>query len=406
MFKQLRNKFLILNLVTISVMMLMAFTAIYLMTYNNVRRDIDMELRKISEPIHRPNEIPKQGPPLERSLSFTLTTDSSGDITSSFSIFDMDKEFYEAAKEEALSQNKDTGNFKMEGYYWTFMKRPSPEGYRIVFLDITSRQAILTNLIYTFLIAALAMIIVIFFISRSFANRSIKPIKEAFDKQKQFIADASHELKTPLAVINTNVDVLLSNGEDNINSQSKWLYYIKSEVERMSKLTNDLLYLARLDRSDAKMLFSVIDMSETVQDVILTMEAVIYENNIALNYEIEPGLKTYGNSEQIKQVVMILLDNALKYTDSKGNIDVNLKQNNNSVVLSVANTGEGIPDEYVDKIFDRFYRIDKSRSRKSGGYGLGLSIARAIVEQHEGRIWAKSILNEKTTFSVELPRVR
>lgn len=413
MFKQLRNKFLILNLVIISIMMVIAFSSIYLITYNNINRDIDAELRRISDFNRRLNEGPremnrdfdnKEAPP-DRSLSFTLITDSKGTITSSFSVFEMGEAFYEAAKQEALSQNTNKGKFKLDGYYWTFIKVPHLYGYKLVFLDITSQQSILTNLIYTFLLVAFAMLIVIFFISRFFANKAIMPIKEAFDKQRQFIADASHELKTPLAVINTNVDALLSNSEDSINNQSKWLHYIKSEVERMTKLTNDLLYLTQMDYSDMKMIFSDFNLSETVESVILTMEAVIFENDILLNYDIEPNLITHGNNEQIKEVVMILLDNALKYTNPKGKVDVALKKSHNSIVLSVTNTGKGIPEEHIDKIFDRFYRIDKSRSRNSGGYGLGLAIAKAIVDQHGGKISARSILNESTTFSVELPRI-
>jgi signal transduction histidine kinase len=250
------------------------------------------------------------------------------------------------------------------------------------------------------------MLIVILFISRFFANKAIKPVKDAFDKQKQFIADASHELKTPLAVINTNVDVLLSNGEDYINSQSKWLHYIKSEAERMAKLTNDLLYLTQMDYSDIKMIFTDLNLSETVENVILTMEAVIFEHRITLNYDIEPNLVINGNAEQIQQIVMILLDNAIKYTNSNGAVSISLKKNYNNILLSVKNTGEGISEEHIDKIFDRFYRTDKSRARKSGGYGLGLAIAKAITEQHGGKIFVRSVLNESTTFTVELPRTK
>lgn len=403
MFKQLRNKFLILNLVIISVMMLAAFSSIYLITYNNVQRDIDMELNKLSGFDKRPNLNPKDLPhspannfPKERSVSFSLITDTEGSIISSFSVFDMDNEFYESAKDIALSKSSNTGKFKLGDYNWAFIKEQYVNGYRIVFLDITSRQNILTNLIYTFLIVALFMLIIIFFISRFFANKAIKPIKEAFDKQKQFIEDASHELKTPLAVINTNVDVLLN------ENKSKWLYYIKSEVERMTKLTNDLLYLTQIDSSNVKMLFSDFDLSETIENVILTMEAVIFENNILLDYDIEPNLLVHGNKEQIKQVIMILLDNALKYTNSNGKVNVTLKKQNNNIILSVTNTGKGISKEHLDKIFDRFYRVDKSRSRNSGGHGLGLSIAKAIIEQHGWKISAKSTVFDSTTFSIEL----
>lgn len=420
MFKELRNKFLILNLVIISVMMLLAFTSIYLITYSDVRRSIDMELHKISDSNRKINDGAKDfrpgygnleagrnfadnDAPPDRSVSFTLIADSKNNIINTYSIFDMSNDFYENAKKSALSKNTDNGRFKLDGNYWAFTILPHPAGNRIVFLDITSRQGILTNLIYTFLIVALVMLVVIFFISRFFANRSISPIKDAFEKQKRFIGDASHELKTPLAVINTNIDVLLSNGDDTVNSQSKWLHYIKSEVERMTKLTNDLLYLAQMDYSDMKMISTNFNISETVENVLLTMEAVIFENNINLDYDLEPNLKIHGNREQIQQVTMILLDNALKYTNQEGKVDITLKRHYNNVVLSVTNTGEGIAEEHINKIFDRFYRADKSRARKSGGYGLGLAIAKAIVEQHGGKIYAKSVLNESTNFTVELP---
>jgi signal transduction histidine kinase len=413
MFKDLRNKFLILNLVIISVMMLGSFSSIYLITYNNVQRGIDAELHKLSEFKIKSGQGPKDlhynfnnnEPAPERSVSFSLITDTKGVIINSFSVFDMDNDFYETAKNIALSKSKDRGNFKLDDNNWAFIKESYIDGYRIVFLDITSRISILTNLVYTFLIVAFVMLIIIFFISRFFANKSIKPIKEAFDKQKQFIEDASHELKTPLAVINTNVDVLL-NENDNMNTQSKWLYYIKSEVQRMTKLTNDLLYLTQIDSSDIKMFFSDFDLSETVENVILTMEAVIFENNILLDYDIEPNLLIHGNNEQIKQVIIILLDNALKYTNPNDKVYVTLKKYNNNIVLSVTNSGKGIPEEYIDKLFDRFYRVDKSRSRNSGGYGLGLAIAKSIIKQHGGKISAKSVLNASTTFSIELHSIR
>jgi two-component system, OmpR family, sensor histidine kinase CiaH len=413
MFTQLRNKFLMLNLLIITVMMVIAFTSIYVITYNNVKRDIDLELHRISGFNKKQKDNPREPLPNfdntefipDRSLSFTLITDKQGDIVDIISIFDMKDEFYHDAQKEAIAKNGDTGNFKLDGYNWAFIKIPYLNGHRIVFLDITFQQGILTKLVYTFFMVALVMLIVIYFISKFFANKSIAPIKEAFDKQKQFIADASHELKTPLAVINTNVDVLLSNKEDSINNQSKWLFYIKSEVERMTKLTNDLLYLTQMDYSDIKMIFSDFNLSEAVENVILTMEAVIYENNLSFQYDIEPNLMIHGNHEQLKQVVMILLDNALKYTNPKGTIGVTLKKDNNNIVFSLNNTGKGIPEEHIDRIFDRFYRLDKSRGRDSGGYGLGLAIAKAIIEQHGGKISAKSVSDENTTFKIEIPAI-
>lgn len=412
MFAKLRNKFLILNLVSISIMMLLAFFSIYFITYKNVNRDISKELNRLSSIERWPimvSRLPKfqmdMRPAQERTVSFSIITDDKFKIVGVSSVLDMDDEFYEALKSASLSKNAATGSFKYDNSHWAFMMKKYPHGSKIVFLDITPQNRILTNLIYTFLIVASIMLIFIFLISRAFANKAIQPVEEAFYKQKQFIADASHELKTPLTVINTNVDVLLSNKDENIENQSKWLNYIKSEVDRMSKLINDLLYLARLD-DNKDVIHSAFDMSKAVENVILTMEALIFENNIVFHYDVEPGMMVHGNKEQMEQLVMILLDNAVKYSGSKGKVNLSLGKNNNNAVLSVTNTGDGIPPECIERIFDRFYRGDKSRARKSGGYGLGLSIAKAIVEQHGGKIYVRSVPNENTTFFVELPLLK
>ncbi len=399
-------------------MMLISFASIYFITYENVHSDIDMQLNRISEHFHQLDGSPGHTRPEfgdsqidhstrspEHSVSFIVMTDKQWNITNVASIFDVDLDFYESAKKEALTQNKDTGKFKLDENDWAFTVEPVSEGYMITFLDITSQQAIIMNLVYTFLVVGLLMLIIIFFTSKFFANRAIHPIKEAFNKQKQFIADASHEIKTPLSIIDTNVDVLLSNEQDTIKNQIKWLHYIKSESERMTKLTNDLLYLTQVDHSEIITTFSEFNLSEAVESVILTMEGVIFEKNISLHYEIEPNLVTRGNSDQIKQVVMILLDNALKYANGNGLINITLKKHHNNIVLLVSNTGEGISANHLEKIFDRFYRTDESRARKYGGYGLGLAIAKEIIDQHKGKIYAKSIIKENTTFYIELPLV-
>jgi signal transduction histidine kinase len=397
-------------------MMLIAFSTIYFITYSNVRVGIKMELSKALDhkPVAfkkdskfnftdsvQPNNSPKSTAPRKNLLDFTVTIDTNGNLIDSDSIFVLDETFIKAV----LAKKNKEGTIILDDNNWAYLKIPEGNGYKIAFVDITKQQETLNKLIYTFLILAPIMLIVIFLISKFFADSSIIPIKEAFEKQKQFIGDASHELKTPLAVISTNVDVLLSNSDDTIRHQSKWLHYIKSETERMNKLTNDLLYLAQVDYSEAKMIFSQFNLSEAVENILLTMEAVIFEKNLSFQYNIEPNLKIFGNTEQLKQVVMILLDNAIKYTNAKGTIDLSLIHHSNNILLSVKNSGEGISEEHLEKIFDRFYRTDKSRARKSGGYGLGLAIAKAIVEEHKGKINVKSILNESTTFTVELPYI-
>lgn len=426
MFKKLRNRFLLLNLVIISVMLLIAFAAIYTIMHRNVQTDIKMELHRNAEffskpegprdplKIHPDGERPldmmdppmndnMDDPRMERSVSFAVIVDDDRNVLSVDSRFDMDDAFYEQAAQSA-SHKKEIGQTQLDGDDWAYTLQKLDSGFRIVFLDVTARQGILTTLIYTFLIVGAVMLVVIFFISRFFANRSIAPVQEAFDKQKQFIADASHELKTPLAIIQTNADVMLASKEETIASQMKWLQYIKSETERMSKLTSDLLYLTRMeDAAGDTVIAASFPASDAAENVILTMEAIIFEKRISLDYEIEPNVVVRGNAEQFKQVVMILLDNAVKYTNPQGSIRIKLQKQHQDMVLSIANTGEGIAPEHWDRIFDRFYRTDPSRARAHGGYGLGLAIAKAIVEQHKGKISAKSVRNEWTTFYVHVP---
>lgn len=438
MFNKLRNRFLLLNLVIISVMMLIAFAAIYTIMHRNVQADINMELHRNAEFYGKPDgprDQPKNrlggnppeaetdreaemtdfpgsktepsmddmNPRMERSVSFTVVVDEDWHVLSVDSRFDMDEAFYEEAA-NAASHKKQTGRAHLDGDNWAYLVQKTENGFRLIFLDVTDREGILTTLIYTFLIVGAVMLVVIFFISRFFANRSIAPVQEAFDKQKQFIADASHELKTPLAIIQTNADVLLANKEETIASQMKWLNYIKSETDRMSKLTSDLLYLTRMeDAAGEAAIVTSFQASDAAENVILPMEAVIFEKRITLDYEIEPNVVIRGNAEQFKQVVMILLDNAVKYTNAQGSIRIKLQKQHHEMTLSVANTGEGIEPEHLDRIFDRFYRTDPSRARAHGGYGLGLAIAKAIVEQHKGKIYAKSVRHEWTTFTVQIP---
>lgn len=428
MFKKLKNRFLLLNLITITVMMLAAFTAIYAITYQDVKRDINMELHQVSEFYHKQQDGPRRfepdvdgaSPPdefqgelpagkeddgwrPERSVSFKLEADSSGTLTSTDSRFDMEESFYQEALENALATGKTTGQLKLDGNEWAFIvQSTAAAGNMFVFTDVTAQQGILTNMIYTFGAVALVMLVVIYFISRYFASRSIAPVKEAFEKQKQFIANASHELKTPLAVIQTNADVLLANSEDTIVNQAKWLHVIKQETLRMTKLTGDLLYLTEMEDSRSAMMRAEFDLSEAVETIMLTMEAVIFEKELHLDYDIDPGLTANGSSEQIKQVIMILLDNAIKYAGPRGSIEIALKKQHQDVVLSVTNTGEGIASEHLHRIFDRFYRTDSSRSRAQGGHGLGLAIAKSIVDQHGGKLYAKSELGESTTFYLHL----
>lgn len=303
-----------------------------------------------------------------------------------------DSENDEAVKKAAVqifNSKKDRGKISIDKnkYRYLLKYNPPKNNYSIVFLDRTLEISTINRLLFIFIIITGIGLIFIFFISILLANWTIKPVVKAWDQQKQFIADASHELKTPLTVISTNTDVILSNSNDTVESQSKWLNYIKNETIRMTKLVNSLLYIAKYDANETKILLKKINLSNIISSICLQYEPLIYENNKKLITNIDNNITIMGDEDKIKQLLNILMDNALKYSLNNGIIKISLKKNKQSnVYITVSNSSETINKEQLNKIFDRFFRIDSSRNRKTGGSGLGLNIAKSIVEIHKGSI--------------------
>ena len=413
MFNKLRKQMLLMNLGIISLLMIAAFSAIFFVTSNNIYQSINQELYRIVDikktvkmtlPILDtlvafPREEKSSSLESERTLSFVIETDDAFNIYTVHSFFESDLTFFNHALEKAIAQGDFRDQFDIETQTWAYLIKEIGSGYIIGFYDMTAQQKVLERLILTFVVVSLLMIAIIYFISRFLTERSIQPIKEAFMKQKQFISDASHELKTPLAVIQTNVDVLLSNDS---SEHSKWLTYIKLEVERMRHLTNNLLYLTQMENSEENQQFKrTFNLSERLEHLLLGFEVLAYEKHIDFSSEISPDVYLYGNSEQIVQVFMILFDNAIKFTPEKGSIQLVCKVSTHQIKLTLHNSGEGIPEADLPFIFDRFYRVDKSRSRSDNSYGLGLSISKTIIEQHNGKITCESSVNTGTTFTIK-----
>ena len=428
MFKKLRNKLLIVNTLIIAALVLGSFSVIYIMTARNVNREVEQKLdrainmHKEPKPKNNKNDLkdkdmfkPNGDKPPEFlephdnapfSLTFTVITDSEGNIEKTNIPFILYEDFYSDKMYNIIHDADNEGRIRTNNGYWAYKVSPLDTGYVTAFTEFQAEHAILRNLFLILLLVGIFALTAAFLISLFSANRSIRPVEESYNRQKQFVADASHELKTPLTTINTNVDVLLSHPESAIGDERKWLDYIKTESERMTKLTNDLLYLAKLDHNDGEVMMSRVSFSEAAESVILLMEAVIFENDVNLTYDITPDLYVNGSSEQLKQLVMILLDNAVKYTPKSGDIKITLTRDSSDAVFTILNTGEGISDEAQKQIFERFYREDKSRARESGGYGLGLAIARAIVTACKGSIGVESKKNEYTKFMVKIPMAK
>ena len=435
MFKKLRNRLLIVNTLIIAALVLGSFSVIYFTTWQNTMHGIDMKLDRALEMSagrgghmgirenlpapdgeHTPPEdaVPdgmKDEPPETRrnemfTLTFTVLTDNDGKVTKVNMPFDMTEDFYSDKLGGIIASPKDKGALKSDGSYWAYRRVKNADGYVIAFTDANAEQTIMRNLLIILSLVALAALAAAFLISLFSANKSIKPVEESYNRQKRFVADASHELKTPLTTINTNADVLLSHEDSTIKEERKWLDYIKNETERMTKLTNDLLYLARLDHDEESVMLTPVSFSQAAESVILLMEAVVFEKDIKMTYDITPDLTVKGDAEQLHRLVMILLDNACKYTPPKGEIEIRLARDASDAVFTIRNSGGGISEEARKHIFERFYREDTSRARESGGYGLGLAIAHAIVQSHKGNILVDSEKNGFTRFTVKIPLVK
>lgn len=274
---------------------------------------------------------------------------------------------------------------------------------KIAFLDTSFQDESFGHLVIILLSALFFGLLLFFVISLRLAKWSVKPVEDAWNQQRQFIADASHELKTPLTVILANTGIMMNHKNDTIFNQIKWLNYIKEEADHMKKLIEDMLFLAKNDAGRSVIPMDLISLSDLAFEVSLPFESVAFEKNIALETQIEDGLLMKGNYGQLKELISILLDNACKYTPEKETILLSLNKSQDKIKLQVRNTGVYISTDVTDHLFERFYRPDQSRNLQTGGYGLGLSIAKSITELHKGRIQVTSSPQDGTSFIVTLP---
>lgn len=237
--------------------------------------------------------------------------------------------------------------------------------------------------IFTFIIYSLILFflieIIAFIVTHYLTKWITKPVIDSFERERRFIGDASHELKTPIAVIMASTDAYAQ------DKNKKWLDNIKNESDRMNKLVTDLLDLNNLENNQKTIKMEHVNLSKIVESSLLSYESLFYESNLKFSYDVQKDISYVANEEKIKELISILIDNAIKYSHEKGEVKVKLYKDKD-IYLKVSNKGDEIPIEDREKIFDRFYKVDKSRNRKSNNYGLGLSIAKKIVELHDGLI--------------------
>ena len=314
---------------------------------------------------------------------FAIMADNNGKYMATLNNDDIEKET--AQKYISAIINRKISKGMLNNYQFYTTKKHN--GTLMVFTDKSSEIVVLKNLKRITMIVGLISIVILSAAAYFLSKKSIAPIKTAFEKQKQFVSDASHELKTPLTVISTNADVL----EGEIG-ENRWLSYIKSQTERMSILVNDLLNLTRLENNTTEFIRTDFDMSKAIENTALPFECQAFEQNKKFIIDVDDNIMVNGSERHIKQMAAIFIDNALKYSNDGGTVKVMLKKQGDKKIFSVYNTGQGIKEEDKQKIFERFFRSDESRNRSTGGYGLGLAIAKSIIDKHKFKV---NVLNQE-----------
>lgn len=396
MLKRLRLKFICINMIIVTVMLSVIFGVVLRITKTNLENEGIQMMRSVSSaPFHlgKLDERTKE----VRLPFFMLESGPDGELTAvGGGYYDLsDEEFLRELAGIALASQEEIG--LIPEYNLRFCRMKTPAGERMVFSDISSEISAIQHLIKTCLRIGIISFFIFLGISILLARWTVKPVEKAWNQQRQFVADASHELKTPLTVMITNAELLLSPDYDETTHRC-FAEHMLTMARQMRVLTESLLDLARVDAGAAKSDWSGINLSELVEEAILPFEPLCFEKGLQLESSIETGIYVKGSEAHLHQVVEILLDNAQKYAADQGRINIVLKrQGRTHCLLSVANSGEAIPEADLENIFKRFYRVDKARTR-TGSYGLGLSIARSIVTEHHGKIWAQSQQGENSFF--------
>ncbi len=400
MLKKLRIKFVLINMLIVTVMLSAVFGFVYHFTRVSLEDESISMMQSIADDPLYLMDISEQGGGV-RLPYFILKINSRGElIAAGGGYYDLsDKNFLEELLRKALLSEKSVGI--INEYNLRFYRTAANSGVSIVFADITSEKSTLLSLLRILLLIGGGAFLIFFGISVALAHWAIKPVETAWQQQRQFVADASHELKTPLTVIMTNAELLQSPDYDE-QSRSGFAASILVMSKQMRGLVEQLLELARADSGQNLPPFERFDFSSAVKNAILPFEPVFFEKGIELSSDIQDGIFINGDKEHLRQVLEIFLDNAQKYASVPGSANVKLERcGKNRCRLCVANTGEAIAPEDLKNIFKRFYRADKARSR-DGSFGLGLSIAESVVLRHHGKPWAES-KNGMNTFFAELP---
>lgn len=405
MIKKLRFKFVTLSMSLLFLMLAIIIGAINILNYNRVVNDADSTLSLLSSnggkfPDGPAKDISgfdkrhiKELPYESRYFIVGLGDDGNILFSDTGKIAAIETEDAIEYAKEIWESNKSKGFIEEYRYVLTEDKL----GYKIIFLDCGRNLDAMRSFLFISVCISLTAFVIVSVLLLLLSARIVRPISESYEKQTQFITNASHDLKTPLTIISADVDILeMDYGE------SEWFDDIKNQVKQLTNLTNNLVILSKMEEENSSLNMIDFPLSDVVSEAVASFESLAIAKGQTLNINIEPMISLCGDEKAIRQLVSILLDNAIKY--STGNIiSLKLEKINRSAQLTVTNYTESIEKNDLKHLFDRFYRTDKSRNSMTGGHGIGLSVAKAICTAHKGSITAQSPQSNILSIIVKLP---
>lgn len=405
MIRQLRIKLIAAAMVSLLLVLTVILGSVNFVSYRKMVTEADAILELLAEnrgafPPFRgrerePRHFSPETPFESRFFTVHLNPEGSPAAAQTANIAAVD----EAAALQLAQQGLDSGRSRGFVGQYRFLVNQSAPFSTVIFLDCgRSISAFRTTLVSSILIALMGMVLVLLLLIAA-SGRIVKPVAESYEKQRQFITDAGHEIKTPLTIIQADADLLELDCGSN-----EWLADIRKQAERLSGLTRDLISLSRMDEERPSVPFVEFPLTDVVEEAAQSFQAPAMQQGKTLTVQLEPMLSLTGSEQGIRQLTAILLDNAIKYSPTDSKIQLELRKEAKNVILRVTNeTSEPLEQDKLNRMFDRFYRMDASRNSTTGGYGLGLAIAKSIVGSHRGKIKAEKTEDKKLAITAYLP---
>ena len=413
MIKTLKKQFILITMTIVGVIIISIFMTICILTYNSqMKQAVDFLEQEANMPFgqfgtNMPNGAKPQPTPPKEDFSFLpkiyaikVFTSYDGTILNTDTNDDeIDISHIEEAVEISLNEDNDSGKIKSKGLI--FLKKPTQGGTIIVFTPSDSVDNALYDMLLICSILCIFSLFVFFILIERLSSYIIKPVKKSWELQRQFVADASHDLKTPITVILANNDILLSHKESTVESQEKWIKSTGEEAIKIKSLVTQMLELAKAEAPNINLEFERVNLSNATEAEILQLESFAFEKQIVFDTSIKENIIVSTNKDAYLRILQSLIDNAIKYSNQGSTIKVSLQEDKQRAVLLVNNQCY-ISEEKIKHIFERFYRVDKSRAE--GGNGLGLSIAKSLAISLGGDLGVKSSVEDGTTFALILKK--